>query len=343
MSVDTSLKAAGEADLTHLTGFQHEIFAHEDASSFIAGMTPYILEGVERDEAVVVVASAEKIGLLREGLGDSAKSVVFEDMGAVGLNPGRIIPAWQRYLDEARLSGRNLRGVSEPIWFGRDEAELDECHRHEALLNTVFADSGPWSLLCPYDTGRLGHDILREAETHHPVFVAGGVRHPSPGFFADFDVFGGALPEPPVLAAALTFDAATLARIRETASAVASGAGLPATRVADFTLAMHELAANSLAHGGGSGIARFWRDDVAVVGEVRDAGMIDEPLVGRIKPKVAAERGRGLFLVHQLCDLVQVRSSATGSVVRARMGIPQPASAACRRVRSAGSSALAVV
>ena len=53
--------------------------------------------------------------------------------------------------------------------------------------------------------------------------------------------------------------------------------------------------------------------------EVRDTGLIAEPLVGRHRPEDGTVGGHGLWLVNQLCDLVQVRSSPTGSVVRVHM------------------------
>ena len=45
---------------------------------------------------------------------------------------------------------------------------------------------------------------------------------------------------------------------------------------------------------------------------VRDNGHIDDPLVGRERPRPEQERGRGLWLANQLCDLVQVRSGPDG-------------------------------
>ena len=50
--------------------------------------------------------------------------------------------------------------------------------------------------------------------------------------------------------------------------------------------------------------------------EVRDAGHIREPLVGRRRPTPEQQSGRGLWLVNRLCDLVQIRSSHEGTVVR---------------------------
>jgi anti-sigma regulatory factor (Ser/Thr protein kinase) len=43
---------------------------------------------------------------------------------------------------------------------------------------------------------------------------------------------------------------------------------------------------------------------------------VADPLAGRLTPAHDQEGGRGLYLVHQLCDLVQLRSSPSGTTVR---------------------------
>ena len=68
--------------------------------------------------------------------------------------------------------------------------------------------------------------------------------------------------------------------------------------------------------GGGSGTLRCWRDGESLVCEVKDSGHIQAPLIGRRRPQPEACSGRGVWLVNQLCDLVQIRSNPTGSVVR---------------------------
>jgi anti-sigma regulatory factor (Ser/Thr protein kinase) len=50
--------------------------------------------------------------------------------------------------------------------------------------------------------------------------------------------------------------------------------------------------------------------------EVEDEGLIEEPLVGRIRPDHTQLSGRGLWLANQLCDLVQIRSGMHGTTVR---------------------------
>jgi hypothetical protein len=50
--------------------------------------------------------------------------------------------------------------------------------------------------------------------------------------------------------------------------------------------------------------------------EIADAGLINDPLVGRDLLHDLAETGRGVWMANQLCDLVQVRSGSAGTVVR---------------------------
>ena len=60
----------------------------------------------------------------------------------------------------------------------------------------------------------------------------------------------------------------------------------------------------------------MWGSGASVVCEVVDDGTIVDPLVGRRKPHPNAEGGFGLWLANQVCNLVQVRTFANGSVVR---------------------------
>jgi hypothetical protein len=64
----------------------------------------------------------------------------------------------------------------------------------------------------------------------------------------------------------------------------------------------------------------MWEDTASVICEVRDRGRILDPLVGRAKPPADRGSGFGLWLANELCDLVQIRSFPTGSVVRLHLG-----------------------
>jgi anti-sigma regulatory factor (Ser/Thr protein kinase) len=81
-------------------------------------------------------------------------------------------------------------------------------------------------------------------------------------------------------------------------------------------LAVNEIASNSLEHGGGAGVLRFWSDSTTVVCEISDVGRLDDPLADRRLPARDGARGRGFWIANHVCDLVQVRSGADGTVVR---------------------------
>jgi len=74
---------------------------------------------------------------------------------------------------------------------------------------------------------------------------------------------------------------------------------------------------NSATHGGGSGVLRLWSDTAHVVCEVADAGVIDDPLVGRTPATPGQLSGRGLLMVNHLADLVRMHTTSDGTVVRA--------------------------
>jgi len=56
-----------------------------------------------------------------------------------------------------------------------------------------------------------------------------------------------------------------------------------------------------------------------VVGEVVGSGRIEDPLAGRRRPAASAVCGRGLWMVNQLCDLVELRSGPSRTTLRMHM------------------------
>src|SRR5919198_4147212 len=136
----------------HTSGFRHEALLYAGEEGFVEGTVPFIHDGLAAGEPVVAMVSSEKADLIRDQLGRAADEVRFADMREVGANPAHIIPEWLRFVAELSAPGRGIRGIGEPIWPDRSQAELVECQRHEALLNVAFADGSPLFLLCPYDT-----------------------------------------------------------------------------------------------------------------------------------------------------------------------------------------------
>lgn len=301
--------------------FLHEAFFYVGEDEFLAGTVPFIRDGVRAGEAVLVLTSDDKARLLEVELADDSAGVEFADMSRVGLNPARLIPVWRKFVDDNAADGRAARGVGEPAWDGRTAAELAECGRHESLLNLAFAGAPAWRLLCPYDAQRLDDEVLREAEITHPQIAANGGHHESEAYDPEAaeNPFEGALPEPPARADELRFTSDRIGAVRSFISAAASNAGLDPGRRDDLAVAVNELATNSIRHAGGEGVVRAWREGPELLCEVQDTGRIEDPLAGRVRPTLDRHDGRGLWLVNQVCDLVQIRSLAGRTAVRVHM------------------------
>ena len=303
-------------------GYRHDALLYSGTSEFVSRAVPFIRDGLAAGEPVLVATSAEKIELLRAELGPDAEAVEFADMALMGANPARIIPFWKDFIDRHEPDGRRLRGIGEPIWAGRSSAELVECQRHESLLNLAVSQTTPMWLLCPYDTKGLDPAVINEALCSHPFVTEGATTRDSDDFRgvdASGAPFDAPLPAPPLGCHEFAFGPGDLTVIRELVSASAYGAGLDPARAADLVQATHEVAVNSVRHGGGRGALRIWREANTLVCEIRDQGRIDEPLVDRQRPGAEAAGRRGLWLANQLCDLVQIRSLPSGSVIRLHM------------------------
>jgi anti-sigma regulatory factor (Ser/Thr protein kinase) len=304
--------------------FSHEALLYTDTDSFLAGVLPFLREGLLGDEDIYVVVDEPTIDVLRHELGLAADRVVFDDMAQVGANPARIIPAWKDFVDRRR-PGAPIRGIGEPIWASRTAAELVECQRHEALLNVAFEATEAFRLLCPYDAATLDAAVLAAARTTHPIIVEADAAHSSATFGTSrlsARRFDELLPEPADSPHILVFTGGQIQAVRTFARGVAASSGLPTDRLNDLVLAVNEIATNSIRYGGGAGVLRMWMDHGSLMAEVADSGVIDEPLLGRVRPRLDQEGGHGVWLATQLCDLIQIRTYASGSVVRMHMLLP---------------------
>lgn len=298
--------------------FSHEAFLYADLGEFLDQACGFVREGLESDQAVLVATGGERLAAMRS-LFAGEPGVVLADMAEVGANPARIIPLWREFVDGNTGAGRAVRGLGEPIWAGRTEAELAECHQHEALLNLAFAGAPAWRLLCPYDVAALPAEVLAEARANHPAVIEAG-RHRSSEVYHPERVRRALLERPlpaaPPAATELGFGPGELVLVRQLVRELCATEGVDPQRADDLVLCADEMAANSLLHAGGRGVLRVWRDDASLVCEVSDAGTIHDPLAGRAMPPLERSCGRGLWLANQLCDLVQLRSGPAGTVVR---------------------------
>jgi anti-sigma regulatory factor (Ser/Thr protein kinase) len=333
-------------------GFRHEAFFYVDDDGYATAVAAFLRAGLEAEEPVMAVLPAQRLDQVRQALNGHSDDVLMADMAEVGRNPARIIPEWRRFVDAS--AGGPMRGVGEPLWVGRGRQEGIECHRHEWLLSRAFATDPLLWLVCPYDASGLDAADLAVARRLHPgVFDPGDVVRPvadpadapervpgpdpaaAPLWAEPFPVDDALPPAPQDVAVDLRFGNGDLAEVRDEVGGAATAAGLGAYRAKELTLAVHEIASNVVRHTGGTGRLRVWEaaagveGPAAVVCEVADGGRaggpIADPMVGRERPSTGLDSGRGLWLANQLCDLVQLRTSGTGTVVRMHALLPVPA------------------
>lgn len=246
---------------------------------------------------------------------------IFTDMVDLGRNPARIMPAIQAFIDDA--AGEPIRFVGEPIWPGRSAAEIREATRHEALINLAFGAANA-TMLCPYDVAGLPAEVIADARRTHPVLISGGRSERSLAFDgADGSMpacFDCPLPDVPAYATVAAY-AQDLRAVRNLVDDEARQAGLPQSRAVDLVLAASEVAANTLRHTSAGGTISLWHTDGELICQLADTGHIADPLAGRRSPDRDHPGGQGLWLVNQVCDLVEIRTGQGGTAVRLHMRV----------------------
>ena len=123
------------------------------------------------------------------------------------------------------------------------------------------------------------------------------------------------------------FDASSLSALRASTQACAAQAGMPAERATDVVIALHELAANAVRHGAGSGRLRIWDRVGALYCRIDDDGSVDDdgsaagtagPIGAGSASQNLADRwprepGHGLWVARQVADQMTLRSDARGT------------------------------
>jgi len=64
------------------------------------------------------------------------------------------------------------------------------------------------------------------------------------------------------------------------------------------------------------GTLHVWAADGELLAQIHDSGYISDQLAGRRRPALDGAGGNGLWVVYQLCDLVELRTASTGVTIR---------------------------
>jgi anti-sigma regulatory factor (Ser/Thr protein kinase) len=300
--------------------FVHQALIYASREEFLAATVPFIQAGLAKSEPIFVLTDPAKLALLRDALGDGADGVSLEDNANWYDLPARALSALYRLHWERQKPGRRIRVIGEPIWSGRSDAQVREWKRYESLVNVAYARF-PILALCLYDAEAVPATILADAYRTHPELLNGSnsVRSPE---FVDPRIFireldrREALAEPGGNVHQLVFTG-DLSSLRQFVVDEARQAGITGSKLQELEWVANEIATNVLQHADGTAMVRAWSEPEAFVCEISDRGPgLKDPLVAHLPPSADQEGPSGLWLAHQLCDVVEIHSSASGVTTR---------------------------
>ena len=307
----------GAGDVTYAKS-GHGALLYRTQREYLDGLVPFISDAVAADQAVLIAVPGPNLAVLAEGLGQLTDNVVMTDMTEVGRNPGRILgEVLSRFVDKHR--DQPVRLIGEPIWPSRTEAEYPACVQHEVLLNQAFTGRDV-TVVCPYHVAQLDPDVIADARRTHPVLWQNGMVESDNAAYAPEEMLARYNQPLSSHSTAVRYTArklGDLAGARAFAGAYAQWFGLSAEQTADLQLIASELASASLTQVGGTCRLALWRQDGHVVCEARDGGSLDDPLAGRRAYDSDSERGRGLYVINAVADLVRTHTTADETTIQA--------------------------
>ncbi|MDN5751510.1 MAG: sensor histidine kinase [Pseudonocardia sp.] len=300
---------------------RHQGLLYSSAEELAAAAVPFLGAGISNGERVLAVLDAPARDVLADGLGADATQVLWTDPGDWYTYPAH---ALRRAAEFAAAGPDPMRMLGNPFFTTRSALEATEWARYEALINVAFPDT---AVLCTYDTRTLDPQVLTGAGHTHPVLRAGEQAGPS-ATFVDTEQFltrcdTPALPPAPAHVRTVSISGAPdLAGARRFTTQLAATLGFDDQRCADVATAVNEAVTNAIEHGGGHGVLRAWTEPTdttaarLVIEVVNPDGDGLDPFAGHLPPTPHGRRGRGLWLIRQLADLVQTRPAHPGVVLR---------------------------
>jgi len=167
----------------------------------------------------------------------------------------------------------------------------------------------------------LDGEIIAEAARTHPALATPDCYYGSPSyrghahakelFAAELPLVGGVAAET-VVADLLNVEAAARSVVLQAASA-----GLWSHQIIDLADAVRGLTVTSLRRGAELVRVRLWTKPDVLICDVIDDTIIDDLLIGRRAAPPPEQDS--IWFANQRCDLVQARSSSSGTTIRLHM------------------------
>ncbi len=324
--------AAGNLARVRTLGAGHHDYVHEalcygSEEEFLGVVVPFVDEGIQAGEPTVVALGEANAELMRAAMADSPGLWFLPGQYT---RPASAIKSYREVMAgyvAAGASRTRLVGEIPPPGIG---APWEWWARYEAVVNHAFAEFPLWGL-CVYDTRTTPGYVLDDVLATHPYLATADGGHVVNDRYTDPAAF---LTRPrssiadPLEAAPPMVELLdpTPAAARRAVAAVGHAGRMAAGDVEDLVIAVDETVSNALRHGRPPVRLRLWHGPDRIVVTVTDngAGPAD-PFAGLLPAAGAPAGGLGLWLTHQLCNLVTLDRGEHGFTIRLVAGEPNPA------------------
>ena len=298
--------------------YTHRALFHAGDDELVAELVPFVTEGIEADERVVVVVSSSAGELLRERLGPGP---VFDLWNSTDVYtfPVRTLAAYAETVRASTEQGRRIRVAGQPIWNGLSPLAIAEWTCVEAACNVVFAAS-PLLMLCPYDIARLDPSVIAAARRTHPE-IHHGPHLAASSEFSPVDhqsaVRSSGLPPRPASTEQISmFSPSDLSTVLSFVEGFALTRAMAVGRISDLRMAVEEVLTQAIDYRLGPARLHVWTTDDELMVEVESTGLLESPFTGYLPPSTPSGAERGLWIAGQRCDLIAVRQHNDGTTVR---------------------------
>ena len=301
--------------------FVHQAVIYDTPQTLAGIVGPVVQAALDRGESPIVVLDPVNADALRSSMTDGPRLEVAEP-GDVYTRPWRTFASYVETVLGLADAGDPVLVVGEPPYATCDADDAAEWLRVESALN-VALEAVDGLMICPYRRATAGDVVMDEMVRVHPELrelddICVSAEYVDPMAYLD-EARAAILPElgPPDWE--MRFDSTDLGEVRLAVRVDVELAGLDATRVPEFAVAVNEIAANSVKHGGGHGTLRLWTHGRDIVCEVEDTGTLGRSPLGMLPPDPTEPTGRGLWIARQFSDSLSVVANAGVTVTRMRI------------------------
>lgn len=300
---------------------QHDAIFYDDDFDFVSAAIPFIREGVEAGEVVMINTLTNPVTPLLRAMFADEEQVVIADR-PVYSTPAAALEGYRRIMEKGLAEGARGYRAMGYIDFDSSHLPWQEWLRYEAAVNRVFADF-PFRTICPYDVSLLPTTITDPIMRAHSGLITSEGRRANDQYVDPEDlVRREGLVTPPLPLQAnpprmVIEPSRDLMELRMEIYAATMFADIPRVQVDDFVKAVGEVVANAHKHGADPVQLRLWAADSGLVCTVTDQGPgIADPLAGYARPGSPSEGGLGLWAARQLCDVLDYQHGPDGFTVR---------------------------